>query len=237
MNSIIVSLENVGLVYSSRSGFLKRFRYKALDKINLDVERGEILGILGKNGSGKSTLLKILAGIYEPDEGSITIKDGISRSLLTLGLGFKPQLSGRDNALISCMMNGMSKNQAKNLLNDIKEFSGLDEFFEQPVKSYSSGMRSRLGFSVGVLLDVDLLLIDEVLSVGDAEFKKKAERALMDIINSSSRTVIFVSHNDKQIEKLCTRCAWLDKGRLKKIGSLTSVLGEYRESELNNIKK
>ena len=230
-----MSLNNVNLSYQTRSGFFKTFVHKALNNVNFDISRGDIFGVLGRNGSGKSSLLKILAGIIQPDSGTITIQPGVTRALLTLGLGFNPELTGRDNALISCMLNGLSKKQAVSLLAGIREFTELGDFFEQPVKTYSSGMRSRLGFATGVLLEVDILLIDEVLSVGDNQFKEKAESFLLDKIKGN-QTVIFVSHSDVQIEKLCNKCVWLHRGNVVCSGDTTKVMHQYRKSskELNH---
>ncbi|MEO2267263.1 ABC transporter ATP-binding protein [Pseudoalteromonas sp. YIC-656] len=226
-NSSIIELKNVTVEYSARAGLIKRFKHQALKGVSFSIERGEVFGVLGRNGSGKSTLLQVLAGILRPNEGDVVLGGEVSRSLLTLGLGFNNHLSGRDNALISCMLDGHSKRDAHSLLNEIKEFSELGHFFEQPVKTYSAGMRSRLGFATGLMLKVDLLLIDEVLSVGDAEFKAKAEKALLEKMKGE-QTVIFVSHSAGQIQKLCTRCIWLDKGKVKALGDTKNVMKEYQ---------
>lgn len=233
MTKSIIKFTKVSLEYSARVGLFKRFTHKAIDDVSFEVHKGDVFGVLGKNGSGKSTLLKLLAGVFEPDEGAIEINRKTTRSLLTLGLGFNNQLSGRDNALISCMLNGFSKAQARSKLEEIKEFSELDKFFEQPVKSYSSGMKSRLGFATGVVLEVDLLLIDEVLSVGDADFRKKAELTLLNKIKGE-QTVVFVSHSESQIQKLCNRSVWLDKGKIIAAGLTEDVLNMYKKQEKRN---
>lgn len=229
----IIELKNVTLEYNTRVGLFKRFKHKALNNVSFTVNRGEVFGVLGGNGSGKSTLLQVLAGIFKPDVGLVEIDKLTTRSLLSLGLGFNNQLSGRDNALISCMLEGYNKAQAKELLEEIKVFSELGEFFEQPVKSYSSGMRARLGFATGLKIKVDLLLIDEVLSVGDANFKNKAEAALLEKMKGE-QTVVFVSHSAAQVKKLCERCIWLDKGKVQAVGLTESVMNKYQKAGVKN---
>ncbi|MFA0492260.1 ABC transporter ATP-binding protein [Vibrio sp. 10N.222.54.B11] len=204
MNNVVLEFRNVTLEYKSRVGILKYFTHKALDNVSFKVRKGEVVGIVGPNGAGKSTLLKLAAGVLYPNDGHVISPDGTTKSLLSLGLGFSPELTGRDNAVISCMLNGLTKKEALSLIEEIKEFSELGKFFEQPVKTYSSGMKSRLGFSTGMMSEVDLLMIDEVLSVGDVNFRKKAERVMLDKLKGN-QTVLFVSHNEKQVEKLCSR--------------------------------
>jgi lipopolysaccharide transport system ATP-binding protein len=229
----IIELKNVTLEYNTRAGLFKRFKHKALKNVSFAVNQGEVFGVLGSNGSGKSTLLQVLAGIFKPDIGHVEIHKKTTRSLLSLGLGFNNQLSGRDNALISCMLEGYNKAEASELLEEIKVFSELGEFFEQPVKSYSSGMRARLGFATGLKIKVDLLLIDEVLSVGDANFKNKAEAALLEKMKGE-QTVVFVSHSAAQVKKLCERCIWLDKGEVRAVGLTESVMNKYQKAGVKN---
>lgn len=204
MNNEIVTVDNLKFSYRTRNGLFKSFKHTVFDGLSFSVQEGEVLGILGCNGSGKSTLLKLISGVIYPDSGSINIKKGKSISLLTLGLGFNPTLSGRDNAIISCMLNGMSLEDSIGCLDKICEFSELGKFFNQPVRIYSSGMRSRLGFSTALLSDVDILLIDEVLSVGDKSFKEKSEKAMLELFDKK-RTIIFISHNSEQVARLCSR--------------------------------
>ncbi len=172
----ILAAQDVRLCYRRRSGFLKWFEHTALASISFELKRGEILGILGRNGCGKSTLLRLLAGLIEPTSGKIICDMQTRRALLTLGLGFRPDLSGRDNALLSAMLQGATKGKALETLQGIHEFSELGAFYDQPVKTYSAGMRARLGFATAIKTEVDVLLIDEVLSVGDVNFKKKPKR-------------------------------------------------------------
>lgn len=203
-HEVVISLRNVSVRYKRRGGlFRRRQYYQALNNVSFDIYRGETLGIVGRNGAGKSTLLRCIAGIIKPDFG-VVINNNVSVSLLALQAGFDPELSGRDNALINGMLLGYDKKQIQSKLEIIKEFSELGDFFEESVKTYSSGMRSRLGFSVSTHLKSDVLLLDEILSVGDANFKRKAE---LEIIKKclSEQTVIIVSHSEQQLAKLCSR--------------------------------
>ena len=201
---VILSLQSVGVRYKRRGGLFSKTRYyQAFENIDLDIYRGETLGIVGRNGAGKSTLLRVIAGIIRPDSGQV-INHGVSVSLLALQAGFDPELPGRDNAIINGMLLGYSKKQVEAKIDEISDFSELGNFFDEPVKTYSSGMRSRLGFSVAMYLRPDVLLLDEVLSVGDAQFKKKAE---MEILKKcmSDQTIVIVSHSERQLNETCTR--------------------------------
>ncbi|QIR15135.1 ABC transporter ATP-binding protein [Shewanella aestuarii] len=226
MSETILSVNNLTLEYRTRSGLFKMFTHKALDNISFKIAKGEVFGVLGKNGSGKSSLLQLLAGTLQPDSGTVDCSKDITRALLALGLGFNVNLTGRDNALISCMLDGYTKKQALILVEQINEFAELGHFFDQPVKTYSSGMKSRLGFATAMITEVDILLIDEVLSVGDNTFKKKAESALQNKINGE-QTVIFVSHSIEQIKKICDRCIWLEEGKIIAEGNTKEVMEHY----------
>jgi lipopolysaccharide transport system ATP-binding protein len=204
MKNVILEARNISLEYRTRNGLFRTFKHKPLDNFSLKLYEGEILGITGGNGAGKSTLLRVLAGVLAPDAGEVIISQGKISLLLALGLGFNNELTGRDNAIIGCLFNGLSKKRALALIEEIKDFSELNDFFEQPVKTYSSGMRSRLGFAAAIMTKVDILMLDEVLSVGDKEFKEKAEKAMLNKVKESS-SVIFVSHNEKRISKICDR--------------------------------
>lgn len=206
----IISLRDVGIRYK-RAGsiFRKTQYYQALKSINLDIYPGETLGILGRNGAGKSTLLKVISGIIKPNSGEI-INHGASVSLLALQAGFDPNLSGRDNAILSGMLQGYSRREVESQLDEIHDFSELGDFFYEPVRTYSSGMRTRLGFSVSTTISPDVLLIDEVLSVGDKEFKKKAEQVILRK-TQSDQTVVLVSHSEQQVARLCDRQIILSK--------------------------
>ena len=224
----ILMVNEVALHYKSRVGLFKKFEYTALNGISFHLNRGETLGILGRNGCGKSSLLRIMAGLIEPTSGKVICDASVRRALLILGLGFRPDLTGRDNALLSTMLQGATKKHALETLPAIHDFSELGEFFDQPVKTYSSGMRARLGFATALENKVDVLFLDEVLSVGDAHFKQKAEKAMLNKINSQ-QTVVFVSHNVGQVNALCERALWIDNGVIKSIGETKTVTAQYTE--------
>ncbi len=207
----IISLHNVNVRYK-RSGniFRRRSYYEALKDVSLDIFPGETLGIIGRNGSGKSTLLRLISGVIRPDTGSV-INHGVSVSLLALQAGFDPNLSGQDNAIIGGMLQGYSRRDVLSRLDEIKDFSELGEFFYEPVRTYSSGMRARLGFSISTIISPDVLLVDEVLSVGDMSFKDKAEKTMIKKLYSR-QTVVLVSHSLNQISRLCDRVVLIDDG-------------------------
>lgn len=202
---IVISVNNVSVTYRQRSGLFKPAKsFEALSNVSFDLYCGETLGIVGRNGIGKTTLLKVLAGIIRPDKGKIINHRNASVSLLALQAGFDSELSGYDNAVLGGMLLGYSRKDVEAKLDEIAAFSELGAFMDQPIKTYSSGMRSRLGFSVALYASPDVLLLDEVLSVGDREFKKKAEAAITEKIRSD-QTVVLVSHSESQVERLCDR--------------------------------
>jgi lipopolysaccharide transport system ATP-binding protein len=229
MSSPVIKLRNVGLTYKTRTGLFSVDRFEALSNINLELYPGETLGVIGSNGSGKSTLLRVLGGIYTPDVGTLKYFNLQRISLLSLGLGFAPELSGVENAIFSSMMLGASYLEAKDKLHEIIEFAELGPFMQKPIKTYSSGMRSRLAFSVALKMETDVLLIDEVLSVGDAHFREKSEAALTEKIQSG-QTVVLVSHSPAQVVKLCSRAAWIDQGRLRCVGSPSETVSAYQSA-------
>jgi lipopolysaccharide transport system ATP-binding protein len=200
----------------------------ALKDITFELTKGEALGIIGSNGSGKSTLLKIISRITAPTKGYIRGKGTIS-SILEIGTGFHPELSGRENIYMSGYALGMSKNEIKTKFDEIVAFSGIEKFIDTPVKRYSSGMYVRLAFSVAAHLEPDILIIDEVLAVGDAEFQKKCMGKMQDVSNEKGRTVLFVSHNMTAVTNLCSKAIWLEKGKLNKIGTAKDVVKTYLE--------
>ncbi len=202
--AVILELRDVSLSYHARKSSFDKGTHRVLDSVSLRLYEGETLGIIGKNGTGKSTILRIMAGILAPQRGTVQRRAGTSAALLSLGLGFKPNLSGRANAVLSAMLQGVSKKTAISYLDEIKAFSELGDSFDEPVKTYSSGMRARLGFTTALMTHVDILLIDEVLSVGDAHFKAKAQQAIKERI-TGDQTVVFVSHSGPQIREMCDR--------------------------------
>jgi len=228
MSCPLISLTDVGFTYRTLSGLFSIEKYQALKSINLEIRPGETLGIIGSNGSGKSTLLKVLARIYQPDEGKI-VYSAKKISLLSLALGFDPRLSGFDNAVLSSMLLGATLREAKQKVDGIIDFAELGEFASHPVRTYSSGMRSRLGFAVALSMKADVLLIDEALAVGDAKFKIKSEKAIADRV-TSSQTVVLVSHSRPQIDRLCDRAVWIEKGEIVLEGDTGFVTKKYAET-------
>lgn len=226
MSQPILQVKNVGLTYKKRGSLINAFQHHALKDISFDLFKGETLGILGKNGGGKSTLLRILAGIVNPSSGQVICAPQTTRALLTLGLGFIPSISGRENAIYSAMLQGIPRNIARTLVDDVEEFTELGEFFDQPVETYSSGMKARLGFATAMYTKVDILFIDEVLSVGDAHFRKKAEAAMLNKL-TGEQTCVFVSHNSDQINKVCSRAIWIDEGVIREEGDTATVAHHY----------
>lgn len=202
--------------------------FTALSDINFEVKRGEVLGVIGHNGAGKSTLLKILSRITEPTEGEIMIKGRVS-SLLEVGTGFHPELSGRDNIYMNGTILGMTKKEIDAKFEQIVQFSGIGKHLDTPVKRYSSGMKVRLAFSVAAHLEPEILIIDEVLAVGDAEFQKKCLGKMQDVAGEG-RTVLFVSHNMVAIKSLCHKVLWLERGKIKEIGLPNETVTKYLNS-------
>ena len=202
--------------------------YEALRGISFEVKKGEIMGIVGKNGSGKSTLLRAIAGIFSADSGSIELESD-SVSLLSIGVGFQKKLSGRENIILSGMLLGFSEQEVRDKMDEIIEFANLGKFIDMPVKTYSSGMYSKLAFSITADLETDIMLIDEVLSVGDAKFKKKSYKKMQELIMDENRTVVIVSHSTETLEKLCTSLLWLHEGEIKMQGDTKTVLDAYNE--------
>jgi ABC-type polysaccharide/polyol phosphate transport system ATPase subunit len=200
--------------------------FKALQDVSFKIEKGKTVGIIGENGAGKSTLLKVLANVYAPDEGTVKINTD-SVSLLTLATGFKSELTGLENIYINGLLLGLSKKELDEKFEEIASFSELGEFLSNPVRTYSSGMKSKLAFSIASHVNPDLLFIDEVFSVGDARFRKKSSAKIKELIKSD-RTVVMVSHNEDQIKELCNEVIWLDKGKLIAQGDTLDILKEYK---------
>ncbi|MFP5042373.1 ABC transporter ATP-binding protein [Parasediminibacterium sp. JCM 36343] len=206
----------------------------ALRDINFEVKRGEVLGIIGRNGAGKSTLLKLLSKTSAPTIGNIKIKGRIA-SLLEVGTGFHPDLSGRDNIFLNGAILGMTKQEIKSKFDEIVDFSGVERYIDTPVKRYSSGMYVRLAFAVAAHLEPEILIVDEVLAVGDAEFQKKCLGKMKDVSVNDGRTVLFVSHNMSAVSSLCTSGLYLKNGKLfKHSNNLDNIIAEYLQSGYND---
>ena len=202
--------------------------FEAVKGVSFQVEKGKILGIIGKNGSGKSTMLRSIAGIFSPDSGIIDLH-GNSVSLLSIGVGFQTKLSGYENIFLSGMLLGFSEEQIREKVDDIIAFSELGKFIYKPVSSYSSGMYSKLAFSITAILETDIMLIDEVFSVGDVKFKQKSYDKMKELISDENRTVLIVSHSLGTLKELCNEILWLHDGKIKKIGNPDEVIAEYEE--------
>lgn len=223
----VLSLRNVSVSYQKKARLFggKPGESCVLEDITLDIQHGDSIGVLGGNGAGKSTLLKTLGGLINPDNG-IIVSETRRISLLAIQAGFIPYLSGRNNSILSGLLMGMSRSEMAGCIEEIKEFSGLGERFEDAVNCYSAGMKSRLGFSTSVNIDPDVLLIDEILAVGDAEFKKKSQGVIQEKINSD-KTIVLVSHSTDLIQRCCNRAIWLEKGRLLMDGTVDEVVEAY----------
>jgi lipopolysaccharide transport system ATP-binding protein len=226
MKHTAISLSNVDSWYALKKGLFQSSIKWALRDVTFQINTGETIGIVGSNGSGKSTLLKLLARIYKPDRGVIN-HHGHSVSLLALQVGFLPQLSGRQNIILSGMLLGLEKKEVMEKLNDIIGYSELNDSIDDPINTYSTGMRLRLGFSIAIYADPDVLLIDEVLGVGDEKFKIKSTNAINNIIKSD-KTVVIVSHNLTTIKNLCDRVIWLEHGTIRMFDDTEKVIAEYQ---------
>ena len=224
MGDILIELENVGVAFSSQRR-IAGGRFWALEDVSLQLRRGERLGVVRRNGAGKSTLLRVIAGILAPDRGKLR-RAPVSCQLLSLALGFLPHLSGRDNAVLSGLMLGLRRREIVQRLPAIREFSELGDFFEQPIAAYSAGMTMRLAFSVAIQVEPDVLLIDEVLAVGDAEFQQKSGAAMRARMGEG-HTVVLVSHDENQIAALCDRVLWVEHGRSVLEGDRDAVFAAY----------
>ena len=221
----LVTLNNVAMRYPSPSGS-GRQAYSVFDGINLELRRGERLGVVGRNGVGKSTLLRIMAKIFAPYSGEVVWAPNVTVSLLSLGLGFRPDLTGRENALLACLLQGLSKQDANAALGSIQSFCEIGDFFDAPVRTYSTGMRARLGFATALANRSDVILIDETLGVGDAAFKEKAQETLKGHM-TEERGIVIVSHAPAQITRLCDRAIWLAEGGVRVDGKPEEVLASY----------
>ena len=228
MTKPVLTLKNVGVTY--RTGiplFKQRSVHQTLCDISFELHQGDSLGIIGRNGAGKSTLLRVLNGIIKPDNGTI-VNHGFNTTLLSLKVGYDQNVSGRNNAVLSGMLMGKSQAEMLAAMSEIIEFSELGDFIDQPVKNYSTGMKQRLGFAVATQVETDILLIDEILSVGDARFKKKSQAVMHKKILSGD-TVVLVSHNAKTIADLCNKVVWIENGIIQQSGDPKEVISAYEE--------
>ncbi len=233
-----IELEDVCIHYSimNHTSIRKTFLHKkkrnevfeAVKHVSFSVQEGDILGVIGKNGSGKSTLLKSIAGVFSPNSGTIDLK-GHSVSLMSLGVGFKDLLSGRENIILSGMLLGFSEQEIAAKSKAIIDFAEIGDFIDRPVRTYSSGMYSKLAFSITAMLETDIMLVDEVLSVGDEQFKQKSLNKMKELITDKKRTVIIVSHSLSTLQELCDQVLWLHDGEVRMHGQTDDVLKQYTE--------
>lgn len=207
-------------------GQLSFDKFTALDNVSIDIKKGEVVGIIGLNGSGKSTLLKVISGILKPSEGSVETKGTIS-PLIELGAGFDPELTTKENIFLNGSVLGFERSFIREKYDEILDFAELRDFENVAIKNFSSGMIARLGFSIATLVKPDILIVDEILSVGDFLFQQKCEKRISEMM-SGGTTVLIVSHSIEQIERLCTRILWLEHGKAKMIGDTEAVCSQYK---------
>lgn len=238
----VIDVDNVTMIFNMASEqlnslkeyFIKLIRhelffaeFRALKNISFKVRRGEVVGLVGTNGSGKSTMLKIIAGVLEPSEGTCTVKGNIA-PLIELGAGFDMDLTARENIYLNGSLLGYSKQFIDDKFDEIVEFAELEDFVDMPLKNYSSGMVARIAFAIATITEPDILIVDETLSVGDVFFQEKCERRIQHFIESGNVTVLFVSHSIQQVERICQRAVWIEKGNLRMDGPVEEVCEAYR---------
>lgn len=208
-------------------GRLKYDEFTVLENVSFDVYRGEVVGIIGRNGAGKSTLLKIVSGVLKPTEGNVEAHGNIV-PMLELGAGFDPELCGRENIFLNGAILGYSKEFLESKYQEIVDFSELGEFIEMPIRNYSSGMMMRLAFSIATVVNPEILIVDEILAVGDQGFQNKSRERMLEMMGGGT-TVLFVSHSIDQVEEMCNRVVWLEDHKIKMIGNAEEVCAKYRE--------
>lgn len=238
----MIEVENVSISYKMMKDRVKSIKeyivqvlkhkiqyeeFRALNNVSFEVKKGEVMGIIGKNGAGKSTLLKVISGILKPSEGSVRLKGNVV-PMLELGSGFDFDLSGRENIFLNGAILGYSEEFLKNKFDEILEFSELKDFIDVPIRNYSSGMVMRLAFSVATQVNPEILIVDEILAVGDSVFQEKSKAKMLELM-SGGTTVLFTSHSIEQIKEMCDRVIWLDKGNVMEIGEPNDICGKYEE--------
>ncbi|MBM6737984.1 ABC transporter ATP-binding protein [Faecalicatena fissicatena] len=242
-NKVMVKVDNVSMKFNLSSEKFDSFKeyviksiknqvsfeeFWALKNVSFEVLKGDALGLIGLNGSGKSTMLKTIAGVLKPTEGTVTVY-GTVAPLIELGAGFDMDLTARENVFLNGALLGHSRKEMEEYYEDIVSFSELRDFMDVPVKNFSSGMVSRLGFAIATIGTPDILIVDEVLAVGDFRFQEKCEERIQDMVRKGT-TILFVSHSIQQVKKICNKIAWLEKGKLKRFGDAQTICSEYENS-------
>lgn len=225
-NDRINSIKEYAIAKLTRK--LEYSEFEALKHVSFDVKRGEVVGLIGHNGAGKSTMLKIISGILKPTEGSVIVRGNVA-PMLELGSGFDMDMTGRENIFLNGAILGYSKEFLENKYDEIVDFSEIPQFMDMPLRNYSSGMIARLAFSIATVVVPEILIVDEVLSVGDADFQEKSRRRMMDLM-SGGTTVLFVSHSITQIREMCTRVVWLEHGIVQKFGDTAEICEMYEQN-------
>lgn len=202
----------------------------ALNNVSFDVKKGEVVGLIGSNGAGKSTLLKVVSGVMKPTKGKVQV-DGVISPMIELGAGFDPELTARENIFLNGAILGYSKSFLESKFDEIVEFSELKDFLDVPVKNFSSGMTAKLAFSIATIVDPEVLIVDEILSVGDIKFQEKSKNKMMEMIKGGT-TVLYVSHSLESIKDLCTKVVWLEHGQIVKIGKTDEICNEYYNEQM-----
>ena len=238
--STIVRLENIALHFPRQRGILTgildllrgkmsagKGKFTALQNVDLEVKQGEVLGVIGRNGSGKSTMLRVMAGIYRPDEGSVKVS-GRTSLLAGVSVGLNQNLTGRENVHLYGSILGHDRETMEAMMGDILDFSEIGEFFEQPLRTYSAGMKARLGIAIASAIEPEILLIDEVLGVGDPQFKEKSKKRILDLVQNTG-TVVLVSHSFGLMKEICDRVALVHKGKVVMVGAPSEAIAKYYE--------
>jgi len=237
----VINLEKVSIIYNRnislrkdtngkiiKNIFSKKIQFHALNNISLTIQKGDVIGIIGENGAGKTTLLKVISQVLYPDKGSIKINGKVS-SLMSLGAGFLPTLSGRENIYINGVFLGLSRKELDQRIDNIIQFSGIEDFIDTPIRYYSSGMKARLGFSIAVHTDPEILVVDEIIAAGDKEFRQKAQDKMKEFM-MKAKAIVIASHSMKLLKQLCNRCLWLEKGKIKMDGETNDIIKLYSAS-------
>lgn len=225
------SIKEAFIAVFDKSRRQKKTEFWALSDVSFDVKKGEVIGLIGSNGAGKSTLLKVVSGVMKPTKGKVTVNGQIS-PMIELGAGFDPELTARENIYLNGSILGYSKEFIDEKFEEIVEFSELRNFLDAPVKNFSSGMVAKLAFSIATVVDPEILIVDEILSVGDIKFQEKSKNKMMQMIKGGT-TVLYVSHSLESIEELCDRVVWLEHGKVIKVGNTKEICREYYKKQLN----